>query len=76
MVLRMSGEIRLAYARWHAPASGTTFERNYASNPSDTTAGSRHRALLPSGLPVTERRLQVAGVWTAVLDGAVIDGRP
>ena len=34
---------------------------------SDTNAGSRHRALLLSGLPVTERRLQVAGVSTAVL---------
>jgi pimeloyl-ACP methyl ester carboxylesterase len=36
---------------------------------SDTNAGSRHRALLLSGLPVTERRLQVAGVSTAVLEG-------
>ena len=32
-------------------------------------AGSRHRALLLSGLPVIERRLQVAGVSTAVLEG-------
>ena len=36
---------------------------------SDRNAGSRHRALLLSGLPVTERRLQVAGVSTAVLEG-------
>jgi pimeloyl-ACP methyl ester carboxylesterase len=36
---------------------------------SDSNAGSRHRALLLSGLPVTERRLQVAGVSTAVLEG-------
>ena len=36
---------------------------------SDTNTGSRHRALLLSGLPVTERRLQVAGVSTAVLEG-------
>ena len=36
---------------------------------SDMNAGSRHRALLLSGLPVTERRLQVAGVSTAVLEG-------
>lgn len=36
---------------------------------SDTNAGSCHRALLLSGLPVTERRLQVAGVSTAVLEG-------
>ena len=36
---------------------------------SGTNAGSRHRALLLSGLPVTERRLQVAGVSTAVLEG-------
>ena len=36
---------------------------------SDTDAGSRHRALLIAGLPVTERRLQVAGVSTAVLEG-------
>jgi pimeloyl-ACP methyl ester carboxylesterase len=36
---------------------------------SDTNAGSRHRALLLSGLPVTERRLQVAGVSTSVLEG-------
>jgi pimeloyl-ACP methyl ester carboxylesterase len=36
---------------------------------SDTNGGSRHRALLLSGLPVTERRLQVAGVLTAVLEG-------
>ena len=36
---------------------------------SDTIAGSRHRALLLSGLPVTERRLQVAGVSTALLEG-------
>lgn len=36
---------------------------------SDTNTRSRHRALLLSGLPVTERRLQVAGVSTAVLEG-------
>lgn len=36
---------------------------------SDTNTCSRHRALLLSGLPVTERRLQVAGVSTAVLEG-------
>ena len=36
---------------------------------SHSNAGSRHRALLLSGLPVTERRLQVAGVSTAVLEG-------
>lgn len=36
---------------------------------SDTNVGSRHRALLLSGLPVTERRLPVAGVSTAVLEG-------
>ena len=36
---------------------------------SDTHAGSRHRAHLLAGLPVTERRLQVAGVSTAVLEG-------
>ena len=36
---------------------------------SDGNAGSRHRALLLSGLPVTERRLQVAGVSTPVLEG-------
>jgi pimeloyl-ACP methyl ester carboxylesterase len=36
---------------------------------SDMNAGSRQRALLLSGLPVTERRLQVAGVSTAVLEG-------
>lgn len=36
---------------------------------SDTNAGSRHRALLLSGLPVTERRLHLAGVSTAVLEG-------
>jgi pimeloyl-ACP methyl ester carboxylesterase len=36
---------------------------------SDTNASSRHRALLLAGLPVTERRLQVAGVSTAVLEG-------
>ena len=35
----------------------------------DTKAGGRHRALLLAGLPVTERRLQVAGVSTAVLEG-------
>jgi pimeloyl-ACP methyl ester carboxylesterase len=34
-----------------------------------TTAGNRHRALLLSGLPVAERRLQLAGVSTAVLEG-------
>jgi hypothetical protein len=34
--------------------------------PSDANTSSRHRALLLSGLPVTERRLQVAGVSTAV----------
>lgn len=37
--------------------------------PSDAHAGSRYRALLLAGLPVTERRLQVAGVSTAVLEG-------
>lgn len=36
---------------------------------SDTNPGSRHRALLLAGLPVTERRLQVAGVSTAILEG-------
>jgi pimeloyl-ACP methyl ester carboxylesterase len=36
---------------------------------SDTIASNRHRALLLSGLPVTERRLQVAGVSTTVLEG-------
>jgi hypothetical protein len=36
---------------------------------SDTNAGSRHRALLLSGLPVTERRLQVAGVSTPYWKG-------
>lgn len=36
---------------------------------SERNAGSRHRALLLSGLPVTERRFQVAGVSTAVLEG-------
>jgi hypothetical protein len=36
---------------------------------SDTNTRSRHRALLLSGLPVTERRLQLAGVSTAVLEG-------
>jgi pimeloyl-ACP methyl ester carboxylesterase len=36
---------------------------------SDTNSRSRHRVLLLSGLPVTERRLQVAGVSTAVLEG-------
>lgn len=36
---------------------------------SDTNTRSRHRALLLSGLPVRERRLQVAGVSTAVLEG-------
>jgi pimeloyl-ACP methyl ester carboxylesterase len=38
---------------------------------SDTNAGSRHRAVLLSGLPITERRLQVAGVSTAVLEGGI-----
>ena len=36
---------------------------------SDGTNGSRHRVHLLSGLPVTERRLQVAGVSTSVLEG-------
>ena len=36
---------------------------------SDGTSGSRHRVHLLSGLPVTERRLQVAGVSTSVLEG-------
>src|SRR6266545_2784373 len=36
---------------------------------SDTDSGSRHRAQLLAGLPVTERRLQVAGVSTTVLEG-------
>jgi pimeloyl-ACP methyl ester carboxylesterase len=36
---------------------------------SDSNGGSRHRALLLSGLPIAERRLQVAGVSTAVLEG-------
>ena len=35
----------------------------------DTNTRSGHRALLLSGLPVIERRLQVAGVSTAVLEG-------
>ena len=35
----------------------------------DGTSGSRHRVHLLSGLPVTERRLQVAGVSTSVLEG-------
>lgn len=34
-----------------------------------TNSVSRHRAFLLSGLPITERRLQVAGVSTAVLEG-------
>jgi len=33
------------------------------------TIGSRHRARLLAGLPVAERRLQLAGVSTAVLEG-------
>ena len=36
---------------------------------SATNSGSRHRARLLAGLPVIERRLQVAGVSTAVLEG-------
>jgi pimeloyl-ACP methyl ester carboxylesterase len=40
----------------------------------DGTAGEDARARLLAGLPVTERRVQVAGVSTAVLDGG--DGPP
>jgi hypothetical protein len=51
----------------------TEKRHNMATEPrqqlSDMNAGSRNRALLLSGLPVTERRLQVAGVSTAVLEG-------
>ena len=36
---------------------------------SGTLTGSRHRARLLAGLPVAERRLQLAGVSTAVLEG-------
>jgi len=36
---------------------------------SDRNGGSGHRALLLSGLPVTERRLHVAGVSTAAREG-------
>jgi pimeloyl-ACP methyl ester carboxylesterase len=36
---------------------------------SGTHTGSRHRARLLAGLPVAERRLQLAGVSTAVLEG-------
>jgi hypothetical protein len=38
------------------------------------TAGEDARARLLAGLPVTERRVQVAGVSTAVLEGG--DGPP
>jgi pimeloyl-ACP methyl ester carboxylesterase len=37
--------------------------------PSRRTAGDEHRERLHAGLPVTERRLQLAGVSTAVLEG-------
>ena len=44
------------------------------TNEHDNSAGSHHRARLLTGVPVTERRLQLAGVSTAVLEGG--DGPP
>jgi hypothetical protein len=41
-----------------------------AQTPTQRFAGEDARARLPSGLPVTERRLQLAGVPTAVPEGA------
>jgi pimeloyl-ACP methyl ester carboxylesterase len=63
----MSGEIRRAYPRSQQPRHNMATDSRQQL--SDTNAGSRHRALLLAGLPVTERRLQVAGVSTAVLEG-------
>ena len=45
-----------------------------AQAPTQRSAGEDPRARLLSGLPVTERRLRVAGVSTAVLEGG--DGPP
>ena len=45
-----------------------------AQAPTQRLAGEDARARLLSGLPVTERRLQLAGVSTAVLEGG--DGPP
>ena len=63
----MCGAIRLAYVRLQAQGAHMATEPRQQL--SDTNTSSRHRALLLSGLPVTERRLQVAGVSTAVLEG-------
>ena len=62
--------IVLSVFRWrcHRPFVHEHFlcgiNRDHATN-----SGSRHRARLLAGLPVIERRLQVAGVSTAVLEG-------
>jgi len=72
----MIGQSRPGYPRSQVlggPASENrhkevTWQTEPVEHVSTNSAG-RHRAQLLSGLPVTERRLQVAGVSTMVLEG-------
>jgi pimeloyl-ACP methyl ester carboxylesterase len=74
VVLPMCGQIRLPYPRSHG-RNDRTFERQGTLEVGASRATlrhahrSRHRARLLAGLPVAERRLQLAGVSTAVLEG-------
>jgi pimeloyl-ACP methyl ester carboxylesterase len=43
--------------------------RSYAQAQSRLTAGSRYREMLLAGLPVSEQRMELAGIPTAVLEG-------